>query len=173
MPTKQELLISLRDELTRWEKLLGRLSEGQITARELPGRLSVKDVVAHLWAWQQLSIARLEAAQQGRTPHFPLDPAGLDPDVEENLDPINAWIHESNLARPWADVHRDWHAGFTRFVDLAEAIPEADLMQPGRYAWLSDGLLCSVLQGSLDHHHEEHYAPLRKWMWERGIRIYD
>src|SRR5512142_2287421 len=115
MPTKQELLISLRDELTRWEKLLGRLSEGQITARELPGGLSVKDVVAHLWAWQQLSIARLEAARQGRTPHFPLEPAGPDPDVEENLDRINAWIHESNLARPWADVHRDWHAGFTRF----------------------------------------------------------
>jgi hypothetical protein len=173
MQAKPELLVSLRDEFTRWEKLLSRLSQGQITARELPGGLSVKDVVAHLWAWQQLSIARLEAARQGRVPDFRLDPANLDPDVEENLDHINAWIHASNLDRPWADVYRDWHAGFTRFLDLAEVIPEPDMMQPGKYAWLSDGLLASVLQGSLDHHHAEHYVPLRKWMWERGIRIYD
>jgi hypothetical protein len=38
------------------------MSEEYITAPQLSSNMSVKDVIAHLRAWQQRSIARLEAA---------------------------------------------------------------------------------------------------------------
>ena len=50
----------------RWELLLASLSEKQLTDSNLPSNLSVKDVIAHLWAWQQLSVARAEAALHGQ-----------------------------------------------------------------------------------------------------------
>ena len=62
MNDKQRVLTMLREEFKSWEQLLASLSEEQITAPQLPANWSIKDVIAHLRAWQQRSIARLEAA---------------------------------------------------------------------------------------------------------------
>ena len=61
MPDKQHLLATLRTESERWQALLASLDEEQITTRTLPAGLSIKDQIGHLHAWQQISIARLEA----------------------------------------------------------------------------------------------------------------
>ncbi len=171
--TKQELLAALGEEFARWDRLLNRMSEKQILARDLPSGLSVKDTVAHLMAWQRLSIARLQAALDNSDPEYDLGPDGLDPDADENIERINAWIHETYLSTPWPDVYRDWRSGFQRFIELGAMLPEEALMQPARYPWLKDTPLSAVLAGSYEHHHGEHYKPLRKWMWDNGIRIYD
>ncbi len=171
--TKQELTALLQDEFARWEKLLSGLSEQRLTARDLPGGLSVKDVIAHLWAWQGLSVARLEAALDNRDPEYQLGPAGLDLDSDENVDRINAWIHEANLDRPWKEVYGDWRSRYQRFLALASKLPEEALMQPARYAWLKDMPLSAVLRGSYLHHHEEHYLPLIDALAEGGTPISD
>jgi hypothetical protein len=168
MEGKDQIMAQLEDEFDRWENLLAGLHEQDIIARQLPSDLSIKDVMAHLWAWQQLSIARLEASIIDTVPYYPLDPAGLDPDQEENLERINAAIHSANLDRSWANVYKDWREGYERFMQLAEAIPAEDLMEAGKYAWLGDRPLMAVVEGSYDHHHEEHYGPLVQWLRENG-----
>jgi hypothetical protein len=153
-PDKQTLITALHSVFDRWEALLAGLSEAQISARTLPSDLSVKDVVAHLRAWQQVSSARLEAAQAGSQPDYTFWPDRLRPGPDEPLEDINAWIHATYLDQPWSSVHAVWRAGFQRFVSLVEAAPEADLEPEGRFAWL-DGLpLVAVISGSLDHHIE-------------------
>jgi hypothetical protein len=42
-------------------------------------------------------------------------------------------------------------------------------MEPGKYVWLGDTSLSAVLEGSLEHHREEHYEPLREWLRANGI----
>jgi len=74
MNGKQQILTTLREDFSRWEELLASMSEEQITAPQLPSNLSIKDVIAHLRAWQQRSIARLEAAVLNRNPSFPGGP---------------------------------------------------------------------------------------------------
>src|SRR4030067_519964 len=90
------------------EHLLASLSEEQITAPHLPSNLSIKDVMAHLRAWQQVSIARLEAAQLNKEPVFPNWLSGLDPESEEDRDRFNARIYETYRQQPWSRVHQDW-----------------------------------------------------------------
>jgi hypothetical protein len=72
MKNKQEILAALRDEFNRWQKALASLSEAEAMARTLPANRSIKDVLVHLWAWQQLSILpgarRLPRAPRG-APH--------------------------------------------------------------------------------------------------------
>ncbi len=165
MTNKTQLITRLRDEFDRWEALLAGLSEAQITARDLPAGLSIKDVVGHLRAWQQISIARMEAAQANREPVYEGWPAG-NPD-DQNHEKINAWIHETYRDQPWPSVHRAWREGFVRFLELSEAIPEQTLMTKGLYPWLGEYALAGVLEGSYDHHHEEHYEPLAAWLRER------
>ena len=171
--TKDELLALLREEFARWEKLLSSLTPDQVVPRDLPDDLSVKDVVAHLWAWQGLSVARLEAALDNRDPDYHLGPDGLDPDNEDNLERINAWIHQANLDRPWMDVYGNWRRRFLWFLELAQNLPEQTLMQPARYPWLKDAPLSAVLRGSYEHHQEEHYGPLSAILRQRGLAIPD
>ena len=63
MNMKQHILTALKEQFNRWEELLASISEEQITAAHLPSNLSINDVIAHLRAWQQRSIARLKAAR--------------------------------------------------------------------------------------------------------------
>jgi len=168
MNDKQQFLTTLRQEFNRWEELLASMSEEQIAAPHLPSNLSIKDVIAHLRAWQQRSIARLEAALLNREPEFPGWPAGLDPESEDNLDHINAWIYETYREQPWPSVHQDWRAGFLRFLELGEAIPEKDLLDAGRYPWMEGQPLSLILSSSYEHHHEEHLEPLLAWLRQHG-----
>lgn len=165
METKREILLELRWEFDRWEDLLAELNEAQLIARSLPSSWSVKDTLAHLWAWQQRSIARLAAARQNSEPEFPHWPEGLHPDSDdEPPDKINAWIYETNKDRTWEDVHRAWRSGFLRFLELGEAIPEPDLLEAGKYPWMEGYPVALVLTASYEHHHIDHLEPLLAWL---------
>lgn len=168
MTTKQEFIAMLTEEYERWEALLAGIREEQAEERQLPGDLSIKDLMAHLWAWQQRSIARMEAAVGGHEPHFPHWKEGLSPDNEDDLHPMNAWILETYRPLPWQSVYTSWRSGFQRFIELARQVPEEDLLDPGKYVWLEPYPLSLVLQSSYEHHHEEHLQPLLAWMRATG-----
>lgn len=170
MSTKQELIAMLDGEYNRWETLLEGITEEQALQPQLPAGLSVKDVMAHLWAWQQRTIARMEAALGGYPPRFPQWGEGLDPDQEEHLEAINAWILAAYRPKSWPNVYTDWQAGFQRVIDLARQVPEEDLLEPGKYDWLAAYPLSFILEATYDHHHEEHLQPLLAWLRTSGKR---
>ena len=166
MNDKAQIISTIKDEFGRWEDLLAGMSEEQVNVPLVPSTLSVKDVLAHLMAWQQRSIARLEAARLDREPVFPGWPADLDPEAED-VDQVNAWIYQANHEQSWSDVHRAWRDGYLRFLALGEAIPDKVLLQVGRYPWLAEYALSMVLLASYEHH-EEHRDALLVWLREHG-----
>ena len=170
MNMKQHILAALIEEFERWEELLSGISEEQITAPLRPSNWSIKDVMVHLWAWQQRSIARLEAALLNREPVFPEWPEESDPDAEGDTDRINAWIYQSHREQPWAQVYQNWREGFLRFLELPEGIPERELLDADRYPWLKGYSLALILLASYDHH-QEHLEKTYAWLRERGNNI--
>jgi hypothetical protein len=164
MNNKRELITALRDEFERWEEVLAGMSVEEIEMPLTPSYYSTKDDVAHLWAWQQRSIARLEAALYNREPELPQWPVMPSSDGEDNVEQVNQWIYESNKDRSWQSVHEDWRRGFLRFVELAEAIPEEALFAVGKYGWLDRWSLAFVIESSFEHHHVDHLEPLQEWL---------
>ena len=163
MNMQEHILTALREQFNRWEELLASMSDEQITAPLLPSNWSIKDVIAHLRAWQQRSIARLEAARLNREPEFPKWLPELDPDSEGNTDQTNAWIYETYREQPWSKVHQNWREGFLLFLQLGEGILEKDLLDAGRYPWLEGHPLAFILLATYDHHHE-HLEKLLAWL---------
>lgn len=159
MYMKNHILTALREEFDQWEDLLARLSEVQITAVLHPSKLSIKDEIAHLWAWQQRSIARLEAALHARQPEFTQWLPLVDPEDEDKTDQTNDWIYETYREYPWPVVHQEWRAGFLRLLALGETFPEPVLLDSGRFVWLQGHALAFVLIASYDHH-QEHLEKL-------------
>lgn len=167
MKMKDHILAALREEFNQWEDLLANLSEEQRTTPQLPSKLSTKDIVAHVRAWQQVSLARMEAAGLNREPQFPEAPPEFDLDTENNVEGINAWFYETYREQPWSSIYRAWREGFLRLLELGGAIAERDLLDSGRYAWLKGYPLAFVLVASYDHH-QEHLDGLRAWAQQHG-----
>jgi hypothetical protein len=158
MSDKEQLIIMLVQTFTGWEWLLDGLTEEQITAKPRFYDMSIKDVIAHLRAWQQVSIARVEAALENREPKFPDWLEGLHPESEEHREEYNARIYELYHDQPWSKVYQVWRDGFRRFLELAEQVPEQDLLNAQKYPWLEGYALSAVLEGSYGHH-QEHLEP--------------
>jgi hypothetical protein len=167
MNDKQQILEKLIDIFNRWQELLTDLSEEQITQPLLPSTWTVKDIVAHLWAWQQASVARAEAALQGIEPRYPSWWEILGPDPNEDVDRTNAWLYDASKEKSWLDVYADWKAQFEHYLILTQQIPEKDLLEPGRYVWMGDYPLSASTIGSLDHH-QEHFETLTAWLQDDG-----
>ncbi len=159
MNMKEHILAALNSQFQRWDALLTHLDEEQLAATQDDGDWSIKDVVAHLWAWRQRSIARLEAAVYDHEPEFPAWLPDLDPDAAGSPDRINAWIYETYRERPWSTVYQNWRDGFGRFLALGEQITERELLDGSRYPWLAGHSLAAVLIASYDHH-QEHWEKL-------------
>jgi hypothetical protein len=167
MDMKQHILAAMKEELERWDELLAKMSTGQVTAALLPSSWSVKDEIAHLWAWQQRTTARMEAALLSREPLFPSWLPGVDPETESTTDQTNAWLYENYREMSWSEVYQSWRAGFLKLLEMSEKITERDLLDSGRYRWMKGYSLAAVLISSYAHH-QEHLDGLLEWLHEHG-----
>ena len=168
MHMKEHILSALREQFSHWEELLASLSDEQCTAPLLPSQWSVKDEMAHLMAWQQRSIARVEAALSDREPQYPKWPAELDMESEGGTERCNTWIYETYREQPWGKVHQDWREGYLRFVEAGQGVSERDLLDPDKYPWMNERPLAFTFLASYDHH-QEHFEKLLAWLQEHGI----
>jgi hypothetical protein len=162
MNMNEHILAALKEQFNRWKGILEPLSEEQITAAHLPSKWSTKDEMAHLWAWQQRSIARLEAGSLDHEPEYPKWPPELDPNAA-NVDQINDWIFETNRDLPWSKVYLNWKIGYLRFLELGEKISEKDLLNEGRFPWMEGRPLVITMLASYDHH-QEHFDGTLDWL---------
>jgi len=159
MNMKEHILAALREQFHSWEELLARLSEEQITAPHFDLNWSIKDVMAHLWAWQQISIARMQAGAQDRKPEFPRWIVESIENWEEDADRVNALTFENYHEKSWPEIYQNWKNGFLRFLELGNKISERDLLDGDRYTWLKGHSLAAILIASYDHH-QEHLEKL-------------
>ncbi len=167
MNMKEHILTALREQFKSWEELLAIMDEEQITSPHFDYNWSIKDVIAHLWGWQQISVARMEAGALDRSPKFPTWVANLNEGWEENANQTNAKIYEINHNKPWSEIHQNWRDGFLRFLESGRPIPEKDLLDGSRYPWLKRYSLAFILIASYDHH-QEHLEKLIAWLREHG-----
>jgi hypothetical protein len=162
MNMKEHILAALQEQFDSWEELLASLNEEQISTPHFDLDWSIKDVIAHLWAWQQISVARMDAGLQNREPEFPKWIADHE-DWEENANQTNSLTYAANHHKPWPEIHQNWRQGFLRFLELGEAISERDLLDTSKFPWLNGYSLALILIASYDHH-QEHLEKLVDWL---------
>jgi hypothetical protein len=157
--TRQQLLDQLRKERADWEALLADIGEARMTEPGPMGQWTFKDLIAHVVAWGERDLARLDAAMNGQ-PVAPAPwPAGLDTDAT-----INAWIYERNKDRPLPDILQDSNKTWQRFEDAVQKLPERSLVEPGYFEWMDGNALSVVVHSFFEHIHEEHEPSIRSWL---------
>lgn len=159
MNIKDHILTAMREQFERWEVLLGELSEEQILAPRFDLDWSIKDVMAHLWGWQQISNARMEGGLLDREPQFPAWVNELGKVWQEDANRTNGRIYELNHQKSWSEIYATWRNGYLRLLKVGSGISERDLLDGDRYPWLGGYSLAFILVASYEHH-QEHYEKL-------------
>ena len=160
MKMKEHILAAMREQFELWDELLSSSSEREITAPRFDLDWSIKDVIAHLWAWQQISIARMEGGVFDREPEYPGWIVDSIENWEEDADRVNALTFDTYHEKPWSLIYGNWRNGFLQFLELASNVPERNLLDGDKYPWLNGYNLAAILIASYDHH-QEHLEKLQ------------
>ena len=152
---KPELLASIRRDHRKLEELISPLSESQMTAPALDAGWSIKDVLAHISAWEGRCAGWLEAVARGETPERP---------EVNDVDGANARDYAAAQHQPLSNVlatSRDAHAAMIRSV---EALSEADLADEKRFGWPT----WQMASSNSDEHYREHVEQIQSWLARTG-----
>ena len=71
--TKAQILTESEKEHIALEKFLAALAPEQMTEPGMLGEWSVKDVLAHLYEWEQMVLGWLITTERGETPAVPAE----------------------------------------------------------------------------------------------------
>lgn len=153
---------SLRIEFKLWQDLLAKDEKMAADYLQSGSNWTLKDILAHLTSWQEVSLARLIAARLNGTPDYPAWFPGSDPETEEDLNRINAAIYQMYEHNSLAEIKKEWEHRFSGLILVCQFLPEEDFLEPDRFAWLKGYPLLAVLEGTLEHHREHRDTLVRK-----------
>ncbi len=121
---KAAFLDTMRAERERWEALLAEVGEPRMERPGVAGDWSVRDIVAHVTAYERGLVEWLEAASRGECLSFP----DLDhPDVDYR----NAAILRENEGRPLEDILLESRRVFQRLLQRGASVVGGGVGRPG------------------------------------------
>jgi hypothetical protein len=155
--TKAQLLTECQKEYDALEKLIEPLSVEQMTQPGAMGKWSVKDVLAHLYEWQQMFFGWYEAGLRGEVPATP--GRGY---KWNQLPALNHEIYRIYQPIPLEDIFEKFRAAHKQMMQLTQDLSEEDLFAPGCFAWMGKHNLATFINANAGSHYRWARTGLKK-----------
>jgi hypothetical protein len=151
--TKSELLAAIRRDRARLDALLASVPRERMTEPTLDGARSVKDVLAHISAWEKICMALV----RNKTP---VDPPHSG-ETRPSTDLINQRVYEGSRDRPLEDVVADAQRSYADMLALVESLSDDAL---AALQGAGGPPVAELVSGNSDHHYREHIAQIERWL---------
>ena len=129
---------------------------------------SVKNILAHLEAYERALVTWLREAAVGR---IYIDPVVDLPDLERR----NAIIYKGNRNRSAADILAAYRQTMAELLESVAKLTDEQLNSPGNTDWLvvpswqrSQELWRCIASDSYEHH-RQHLPDIERWLERRGL----
>jgi hypothetical protein len=165
--TKKQFIARLLHERDKFEALLNHAGFARrMTMKGAAGNWSIKDLIAHIWAYEQYIADRLDQIARGETyapckTHNALE-AFLDefgyPDFGSPLldnDTPNAWVFEKYRNVPLEELVAQELQAFTSTVAALERLSEESIERHNLYERVADNTY---------RHYRQHGRDIRAWL---------
>jgi len=154
---KTTFLNTLESEHARWEALLGQIKAEWMTQPDVPGYMSIKDLIAHITWYEREMVNLIETRVLAGSELWNL------PTDEQNLA-----IYEENRERPLADVLADAQQVYEQLVNAVETLSDEDLNDPTRFRdMFADWIPWKLIAENSYEHYEQHIPDLQAWLTEQ------
>ena len=146
--TRTELLAAIDQEWSALAALLEPLTPQEIVAPGIMDDWSVKDLLAHLAAWEQLLLGWVRAGLRGEAPELPAPGYTWEQEPE-----LNQAIYEKYRDLSLDEVLAFSHASHQETLGVVLGMSEAELFTPGVYAWTKQNTLCAYVDPCTASHY--------------------
>ena len=138
---------------------LAQLNEEQLTTPGVNGEWSVKDVLAHLAAWQRRILGGLHDPESvGSSEETDADESLSG---EERTNRLNERFYQENKTRPLTGVLADFRDSYQEMVETVQAMPEEVLFNQNAFSWTRGTPIWEFVAGNTYDHYQEHIEPIR------------
>jgi hypothetical protein len=113
----------------------------------------VKDILAHIVAWEVNMVCWVEAALAGEVPtDLPAD--------DDAVDAFNEEMYIGSKNRDLPGILKEFEASYKRALQTAESAPEDALFDPDRFEWREGRPLWMIVAANMVWHYREHEEQL-------------
>lgn len=155
--SKKDLLNDLRESRAELLAAIEGLSDDEMVRPGVEGLWSVKDIMAHLVAWQAELITAL-SRKLGRL--YKDAPAIVKID---DFDEWNAEQYHQNASKPLSIIQPDFHGVHKHLLLAVEELDTQTLNDPLRFEWMEGDPLSSLILETAAWHEREHAESIRAW----------
>jgi len=155
---KSDLLTSIRRERAALDAVIARVGD-RLTEPALEGERSVKDVLAHISAWEKIAMALVRNNQPLQEP--------APGETGASADPINGKVFEDNRSRPAADILAESQRTYSELIAMVESMSEEQLtavLGAGQQGAEHSPPAAAVIRGNTDEHYREHTDQIERWL---------
>lgn len=155
--TKTELLAELDQEWAKIERNCFGLSEADMVEPGAEGEWSVKDILAHLSAWEKYLLDRLGYIMTGQQPQYGVLTSW------DDVHRFNTQVYSENKDRPLTSVVIEFRSLYRGVMTVLEAVNEALLSEPYTYDFPQDKLtVMELIRSNTFEHYREHCKSIAK-----------
>ena len=158
--TKQDVLKELQSARATLREAFNGLSPEQMRMPGASGVWSVKDVLAHIAAWESELVTALNQVLNGRVP------AILD---IEDIDEWNEEQYHISVQRPLQAVLDDLEGVHKMLLEMANDVDERMLTDNRMFPWMEGEPLWYLIAENGYLHEREHTEDIQAWRKEMGL----
>lgn len=156
--SKAALIADCQKEWQRLWEIVDGLDEAQIVERKATGRSakatrSVKDHLAHLYAWHRMFLKWT----QNETPHLPAKGYKW-----SETRPLNQMLFEKFADEPYVSVRRKLKRSHGQIMKWISGLDENELMKSGHFAWTKKLPLASYVAPNTSGHYRWAIRTIKK-----------
>jgi hypothetical protein len=155
--TKALVLSESQKEREALEEFLSTLSPEQMTESGIVGEWSVKDVLAHLYEWEQMVLGWLAATERGKTPSVPAEGYKW-----SQLPALNEEIRQKHSSRSLNEMQTMFQDSYKQIMDTIESIPEDVMFTPRLHHWMNKNTLGAYFVSATSSHYRWARKELQK-----------
>lgn len=158
--SKQELLGSIEKEHDTFVMLLDSIPKYRYRERGVWGDgWSIKDLLAHLTAWEQMVLRWYREGVAGGKPAVPAQ------GFKWNQTPLlNQVIWRRYRRKAIEAIFADFDASYREIHAITAALRDEELFTPGYYPWTGENALITYLGANTCSHYRTATEILRRWL---------
>lgn len=154
---KQFVLQQLDHQRAAFEELLAQFHPSQMDTIPIQDSWTIKDILAHISAWERELLRWLDMAASGKPPDIPAPGAWTD-----YIERFNTDAYQQDRDRPLATVQGEFQQVYARMRRALAELPENpedklwSVWYGGEPPWR--------LLATFSEHYQEHARPIQEWL---------
>jgi len=157
-PSKSALIDVILLERIALESLFLDLSIKKKKEKGVESNWSIKDIMAHIAAWERLAQDRINSALTGEPLSYPVI------EGEDFVDTFNANVYEENYDGSLEIIEAEFQLSFQDFLKQIRNIDEEFLQKFLPFDWAKELTAQILISANTHWHYLEHAQSIRKWL---------